>query len=374
MIALHRQDQRHLTLARTALAMLAITMMFTSSLLAATKAERREQAEQLVKQALHNEVYGGLSERAELLQAAGKIDADYAPVQWHQGAVKYQKEWVDANQLPTLLKENPTISLYVKERAQVHDTIQGNLQLADWCRKKGLPDQERAHLMRILDFNMNHPAARTRLGFRQVNGQWVTSTDVKQARQRFKTDQKNFATWGPRIDRLRQQFRNGNPAQRKIAQQRLLEINSDDAIVALEQVLARDSEPSALLAVEALHHLSHYEATQALARLVGRPQAIKLLYDGEMISAQEAFDMGLVDALVAPDELRSEVQAYGETLAAKPPEALAAIRQTITLGGAMNFEDGMALERDHVARLAGTDNFREGLTAFIEKRSPVWKG
>ena len=122
-----------------------------------------------------------------------------------------------------------------------------------------------------------------------------------------------------------------------------------------------------------INYIPPVGATQALARLIGRPQAIKLLYDGEMISAQEAFDMGLVDALVAPDQLRNEVQAYGETLTAKPPEALAAIRQTITLGGAMNFEDGMALERDHVARLAGTDNFREGLTAFIEKRPPVWK-
>ena len=122
-----------------------------------------------------------------------------------------------------------------------------------------------------------------------------------------------------------------------------------------------------------INYIPPVGATQALARLIGRPQAIKLLYDGEMISAQEAFDMGLVDALVAPDELRSEVQAYGETLAAKPPEALAAIRQTITLGGAMNFDDGMVLERDHVARLAGTDNFREGLTAFIQKRPPVWK-
>ena len=122
-----------------------------------------------------------------------------------------------------------------------------------------------------------------------------------------------------------------------------------------------------------INYIPPVGATQALARLIGRPQAIKLLYDGEMISAQEAFDMGLVDALVAPHELRSEVQAYGETLAAKPPEALAAIRQTITLGGAMNFEDGMALERDHVAHLASTDNFREGLTAFIEKRPPVWK-
>ena len=123
-----------------------------------------------------------------------------------------------------------------------------------------------------------------------------------------------------------------------------------------------------------INYIPPVGATQALARLIGRPQAIKLLYDGEMISAQEAFDMGLGDALVAPDQLRSEVQAYGETLVAKPPEALAAIRQTITLGGAMKFDDGMALERDHVARLAGTDNFREGLTAFIEKRSPVWKG
>ena len=124
---------------------------------------------------------------------------------------------------------------------------------------------------------------------------------------------------------------------------------------------------------DSINYIPPVGATQALARLIGRPQAIKLLYDGEIISAQEAFNMGLVDVLVAPGELRSEVQAYGETLAAKPPEALAAIRQTITLGGAINFEDGMALEREHVVRLAGTDNFREGLTAFIEKRPPVWK-
>ncbi|MCP3696858.1 MAG: hypothetical protein GY917_31970, partial [Planctomycetaceae bacterium] len=130
--------RRHLSLAQIGLTTLAITMMFSSTLLAATKAERRQQAEQLVKQALHNEVYGGLSERAQLLQAAGKIDAEYAPVQWHQGAVRYQKQWVNANQLPTLLKENPTIGLYAKERTQAGDTIQGHLQLADWCRKKGL--------------------------------------------------------------------------------------------------------------------------------------------------------------------------------------------------------------------------------------------
>ena len=114
-------------------------------------------------------------------------------------------------------------------------------------------------------------------------------------------------------------------------------------------------------------------ATQALARLIGRPQAIRLLYDGGLITAEDAYELGLVDSLVTPDELRAEVQAYGESLAAKPREALAAIRQSITLGGSMNFDDGLALEAEHVVRLAGTDDFREGVRAFLEKRAPKWQ-
>ena len=92
-----------------------------------------------------------------------------------------------------------------------------------------------------------------------------------------------------------------------------------------------------------------------------------------MLSAQEAFEIGLVDTLVAPNELRREVQAYGETLAGKPPEALAAIRQSITLGGSMSFDDGLAMEKDFVTSLAGTANFDEGVSAFLEKRAPQWE-
>ncbi len=112
---------------------------------------------------------------------------------------------------------------------------------------------------------------------------------------------------------------------------------------------------------------------QALSRLIGRPQAIRLLFDGQILTAQDAYEIGLVDTLVAPDELRAEVQAYGETLAAKPPEALAAIRQGVTLGGGMSFDDGLALDGEHVIRLAGTDNFDEGVRAFMEKRAPQWR-
>jgi enoyl-CoA hydratase/carnithine racemase len=113
--------------------------------------------------------------------------------------------------------------------------------------------------------------------------------------------------------------------------------------------------------------------TQALAHLIGRPRAIRYLYEGRMVPAEEARVWGLVDELVAPEELRARVQAYGEELAAKSPAALAAIRRTVTLGGGLSFEDGMAYELETVAALADTPDFAEGVAAFLEKRTPVWK-
>ncbi len=113
--------------------------------------------------------------------------------------------------------------------------------------------------------------------------------------------------------------------------------------------------------------------TQALARLIGRPRAIRYLYDGGMVAAAEALEWGLVDELVEPAGLRARVQAYGEELAARSPSALAAIRRTVTLGGGMNFDEGMQYELETVVELAGTPDFAEGVDAFLAKREPRWK-
>ncbi|MPY93980.1 MAG: enoyl-CoA hydratase [Acidimicrobiia bacterium] len=113
-------------------------------------------------------------------------------------------------------------------------------------------------------------------------------------------------------------------------------------------------------------------ATQALARLIGRPRALRYLYDGELLSAAQAQMLGLVDEVVEAGELRQRVQGYARSLAAKPPEALAAIRRSITIGGATSFDEGLALERGLAISLAGTANFREGVQAFLEHRPPRW--
>lgn len=112
--------------------------------------------------------------------------------------------------------------------------------------------------------------------------------------------------------------------------------------------------------------------TQALVRLIGRPRALRYLYEGRMVPAAEALDWGLVDELVAPDKLRDRVQDYADDLAAKSATALAAIRRTITLGGGMTFDEGMALELQEATALAATPDFSEGVDAFLAKRAPVW--
>jgi enoyl-CoA hydratase len=113
-------------------------------------------------------------------------------------------------------------------------------------------------------------------------------------------------------------------------------------------------------------------ATQALARLLGRSQALRYLYEGTLISAEGALKIGLVDIICSPDRLNEEVQDYAEALTRKPAQALAEIRRTITEGGAVSFQKGMKIEYESAVKLAGTSDFSEGIKAFLEKRKPEW--
>ena len=113
--------------------------------------------------------------------------------------------------------------------------------------------------------------------------------------------------------------------------------------------------------------------TQSLSRLLGRSRALRFLYEGNLVTAEEALGMGLVDFVVPPEKLREEVQAYAAALAGKPAAALAAIRRCITLGLDLPYDDALDLELEAAAHLAGTPDFAEGLRAFLEKRPPKWE-
>lgn len=112
--------------------------------------------------------------------------------------------------------------------------------------------------------------------------------------------------------------------------------------------------------------------TQGLVRLVGRSNAFRILYEGELLDAEAAKDIGLVDFIVPPEDLAAEVHDYAVRLAAKPGNALASIRRCLVEGGAMAFEDGAAIEKTEALALVEHPNFNEGVTAFLEKRKPDW--
>jgi enoyl-CoA hydratase/carnithine racemase len=113
--------------------------------------------------------------------------------------------------------------------------------------------------------------------------------------------------------------------------------------------------------------------TQGLARLLGRPRALRLLYEGGLISAREALDIGLVDLVVPGADLRARVAEYASALARKPAATLAAIRRCVTEGIDASFEEGLGIELDAAVELAGNPNFAEGVNAFLAKRTPEWK-
>ena len=117
----------------------------------------------------------------------------------------------------------------------------------------------------------------------------------------------------------------------------------------------------------AINFIPPVGTTQTLACLIGRPKAIKFLYDGKILSAIKALDIGLVDKLHPAEELRSYVQSYAESLASNPTKVLAAIRRCITLGGGMPFEKSLDYEIEQAAALTDTPDFIEGVKTFLEK-------
>jgi len=114
--------------------------------------------------------------------------------------------------------------------------------------------------------------------------------------------------------------------------------------------------------------------TQRLPRLIGRQKAMELLVTGKPLDPKTAAALGVVDRLVPSDRLLPEAVSFAATLAAGPTLAIGEIKLTAKQGLEMPLESALALERGGIFRLFETADAKEGMTAFAEKRKPIWKG
>ncbi len=117
-----------------------------------------------------------------------------------------------------------------------------------------------------------------------------------------------------------------------------------------------------------------YGGTQRLARLVGRGRAIELVLSGARIPASEAYRIGLVNRVVPQESLRAEARTLVDSMLRHGPLALAAALEVIHHGLEVSLDEGMLLEANAFGVLCATDDMREGLKAFLEKRKPVFQG
>ena len=115
-------------------------------------------------------------------------------------------------------------------------------------------------------------------------------------------------------------------------------------------------------------------ATQRLARLVGAGIAKELIYTGKRISAQEALSIGLLNKIVPLDKVLDEAKEMAELIASKGTLAIRAAKKAINGGLNMTLIEGLELETSLFSQLMGTEDKREGIAAFLEKRKPVFKG
>jgi len=120
--------------------------------------------------------------------------------------------------------------------------------------------------------------------------------------------------------------------------------------------------------------LPGYAGSQRLPRLVGKGVAMEILLTGDMVSAQRAYEIGLVNRVVPAAELMAEATKLAQALAAKAPIAVRFIIDAVNQGLESPFAVGEYLETTLFGTIASSDDMREGTKAFLEKRKAVWQG
>jgi hypothetical protein len=234
---------------------------------AETQRENRLAAAAEVQEALQREIYGLAAERESLLLAAARRAPQYAPALWHLGHVKdARNHWLSADDFIEQWISSRKIKLYEAARQQAADSVEGQLALAEHCRRDGLADQMRAALTRVLEIDSNHEAARAALGFVRMGPLWLSRAEMEAEEALARAQDESVSRWRSDLEELAKGFVSDSLSRRAAATEKLLSLHDTAAIAAMERIVSPVSDEAALAVIGALSQCREPDASLSLAR------------------------------------------------------------------------------------------------------------
>lgn len=134
--------------------------------------------------------------------------------------------------------------------------------------------------------------------------------------------------------------------------------------------------PKAMLGLTELNLgiIPGWGGSQRLSRIIGRSRALEMILLSKKVTAAQAFEIGLVNRLSAPEALMEDALAFAGELADRPPIAVRCVLDAMTAGLYEGLDAGLDVEAQGSATVRSSQDCREGFTAFLEKRKPVFTG
>ncbi len=225
----------------------------------------------LVQEALDAELAGDASRRRELLEKALAADPDCAAARWQSGQIRFEGAWRTIDEVGALVAKDARWQEYRRRRDAINDRIEDRVELAQWCHRNGLANEERWQWANVLLLAPDHEMARESLGLRDYDGGLYTDEQIAARERQLKQSKDDFNRLKSKFVRLCRDAIKRGPG-REAALRKIRETTDPAAIGALEygveDAASRASDDACrdmrLAAVSALGNMPQHDATVRL--------------------------------------------------------------------------------------------------------------